>query len=101
MGRWAQRRRAGGGPQTVNYIVQIDATGSPVVTATYNANIDVGEFAAANFVRNDTAAPADSVSSAGPKLLEIEFTDPVNAATSITYTGTANNVRSPQTILTV
>lgn len=101
MGRWAQRRRAGGGPSTApTQIILAQLSGTDFVELTYNRTVNVADFSELNFTTN-TAVTAVGVGQTATNKLIVDFGEDISGAGSLTYTGTTPAVISPQTIAIV
>lgn len=103
MGRWSQRRLAGGGgphtnPSTLTSITQalIDSPTTAIVT--YDNAVHASAFSLADFTSKPTtnAHPAN-ISQGAPNELELDFFSSISLDTQLTYAGTVSGVLSPQT----
>lgn len=101
MGRWAQRRRGsgGGGSSAAPILITSVVLDGPTHTlATFSAEIDVADFTAANFSSSPSGAGGAALAQAAGNVLEIEWDSAATGDTDLTYSGTAPNVATPQTV---
>lgn len=101
MGRWAQRERAGGGATPASSPISItlavyDAFFS--VTLTYSADINVADFAAADFISQPSGINPIIVAQGTSSELVLTLDAGSLGDTSIDYAGAAPNVLTPQSI---
>jgi len=102
MGRWAQRRLGnGGGGSGAAPILILSAEVQPDtlhVDVAFDANISVGDFAAANFSTGPILKIGTAVAQLATDTLRVTFGSDVSINATLTYAGTAPNVSTPQTI---
>jgi len=100
MGRWSQRRHAGGaGKIATPTIVMVEAlsNGDDQLLITYSAPIDANDFLPSDF-NTDDFVTGDEVSQAADNILEVVMADTISLSTSLTYADSVAGVLSPQTI---
>lgn len=100
MGRWAQRRRTGGGAasqEDLIYMVTATVTSSLVITVSYNKAVSSGDLDPTKFVTNEVLVP-DSVEQVDATTVEVVFLDNISATSFLTWSGIVTNVVTPQTI---
>lgn len=98
MGRWAQRRRGGGGPNPLNQIISASIQGPVLIEAVYAAPVDGAGFDVAVFESDPSAEQSSSYSIGPSTTLQIFFDFSVIGDTSLTYSGTTPGILSPQTV---
>lgn len=101
MGRWAQRRRAGGGPNLDVEISMISAeTGGSLeeILITYSSDVTAGNFDAGDFTSLPSNETGDNLAQGGSDQLIVAFLNPVDTDTSLNYAGSSPGIQSPQTI---
>jgi|SRR6185295_9364158 len=107
MGRWAQRQRRGGGPGsrppptvTITEITVFDnPTGALLVT--FSADVNETDFAGSDFFNQDVGSAADTVLGGDPNQLIVSaaaWIGLLNAGQAVTYSGSAPDVVTPQTV---
>lgn len=98
MGRWAQRRRTGGGPTVFNYMLAIGHAGNFDTLAEYAYNINSLTLSPAAFASIPSAHVPTGIVQSGVKRVDIQWADSQAAETGLTYSGTTPAIRTPQTI---
>lgn len=101
MGRWSQRRRAGGGPPLITSGISItlgQIDGTMTVILTYDGNITAGDFNEASFTTHPSNTSANAISQESVNALNLEFTEDISTDTTISYNGSVVGVTTPQTI---
>lgn len=102
MGRWSQRRRAGGGgagflPIACNPILGVNVIDAFDVQVTFAQPVDIADWDPTNFHDTTTGANGDgAMSQISPNVILMELDDSVNPGDSWTYDGAAPGVCSPQ-----
>jgi len=102
MGRWAQRRLAGGGgPPTANVgpfsMVFASRSAPTIIIARYNSPVDISAMVETDF-HTDLGSFGDTLSQLSPNEIEIDFVAAQTTATHLTYDGSDPQVITPQTI---
>lgn len=97
MGRWSQRRRAGGDAQILNEAFIIEVTRPDNVTASiaYNIPVDASTLNPAAFFSNPSTAEPNSLAQAGTNQVDATFLDDILSDTSIQYIGITPGFKSP------
>lgn len=101
MGRWAQRRRGAGGGGTAETFIVITTNHKDSFTqstVTYSANVNSGDFAAADFVANPFGGSVTGVAQGASNQLVLTWDD-IENETSLTFSGLVPNIETPQTVL--
>lgn len=102
MGRWAQRRRGGGDPKSVQgALLQIEdanITSTTEVTAEYSGEISAAGFSDGDFTSLNSNETSISVTQFSANELVIEFSGTITGDDQIEYTGTKPGVLTPQTV---
>src|SRR3972149_5303461 len=98
MGRWAQRKRAGGGPVTLNQMIQAVKTGGILVEVEWSADVDPASFEPTAFTSEPSGIINQAFAVIGPRRLELQFEFPVDADTELVYLGLTPGMLTPQTI---
>lgn len=103
MGRWSQRRHAGGGPplpMSGPLAEMIEATGGGPgkLNLTYDTDVDGPSFIAGDFVTAPLGLIATSIDVIGPVNIHLHFVGSPGDELSLTYSGSVPGVLTPQTI---
>lgn len=101
MGRWSQRRLAGGGTPATPLIEMTLAEltpGDAFLTVSYSAPVLDTDFTPPDFTTAISGFIAISVIQNDADTLIITFNEVLDGEGSLRYTGTVPNVRTPQTI---
>lgn len=98
MGRWAARRRTGGGPPLLNYITRAQIGGPTTVTLTYAADVAAASLDPANFESSPSGASGIGLAQATARVLTLETNDPVDTDSDITYGGSTPGFLTPQNV---
>lgn len=98
MGRWSQRRLAGGGPSTQLQIISATILGTNESELTFNIAYDLGSFNAGDFTSNPSGEIGDGIFQDTPTTLRIGFLGDVSGDFDIDYAGTYPGLASPQNI---
>jgi len=88
MGRWAQRRRNGGGPQTVKYMVEATITSATTSEVRYNLPVVPSDFGIASFGSTPSGEIESSLAQVNATTIEITWGGPVTGDVNVEYTGT-------------
>jgi len=101
MGRWAHRKRTGGGFPLQNFIIDATISNGPNGEGAfaYQFAIDAFAFDMATFESAPSGAVGQIAFQLGPRLLGIVFDGPITGDTSVTYTGSTPGFTTPQTIV--
>lgn len=101
MGRFAQRKRTGGGPQLqVLPILLLEGfiVTSNEITAVFSGNVTDTDFDNAFFeTQPDTFSP-DSITQSAANELLLFFSEDITDQTHLSYVGTVPNIPQPQTV---
>jgi len=98
MGRWAQRRRTGGGPPAGAALITIteaEVTDTTEILVSFSANVNAGDFDPTDFTTQPSNATGTVFGAAGANYINTYFDHDITADTTITYNGTAPGVQSP------
>lgn len=99
MGRWAQRRRAGGGPPTLNYITEAAAGGAAnQMFVRYAQNVDETQLIPSAFEATPSTNTGDTIDQLLPNRIRISFTGDVDTDTTLIYGGSTPGILTPQTV---
>jgi hypothetical protein len=98
MGRWAQRKRTGGGAPVLNYIIEATNFGGETAGAEYAYKVDANALSPAAFTSNPSGEIANTILQFDPRRIIIEFDIPQDADTTLVYSGTTPGIVTPQTI---
>lgn len=104
MGRWAQRRRAGGGsspdsaPPTIAQLLEAHIDGIVTEQAVYTTPITAGDFSPGDFVSNPSGGTSTIVLQINATTIEIEFDNIVTGDDTLEYAGTNPNVITPDSV---
>lgn len=99
MGRWAQRKRTGGGAPVLNYMVDAVKGTDFLSTAEYQNAVDATQLDDVTFVSTPSATPGLAVDQNGTHEIVITWDANTAGDTGITYTGVTPGIVTPQTIL--
>lgn len=101
MGRWAQRRIRGGSQgatAALNFMLSGFISGSFDAFVTYNADLDVGDLTATDFMSLPTMFVGNSLTQTMSNEIAVTFIDDIAAETSLLYNGAAPGFLTPDTI---
>ena len=91
MGRWAQRRRYGGGPATVASMVTAVLQGSLTeILITFSSNVDAAYFPSDFFIVNPSLDSSITINQAGPRALLVDWGLNLTGTTTVT-----NEIQKP------
>lgn len=96
MGRWAQRHRSGGG-YSLNFIVVALIDGDDSIEVDYLKAVTAANFDPADFDYGESGSPV-SVTQLDTLKLRLTFSENIDSAQTLTFTGVSPNILSPQTI---
>lgn len=99
MGRYAQRRRSGGGPPGAPPLIQMTegiVDGSEVAVV-YDGDVTAGDFELTDFLFSDGAQNPTSIAQNASNELLLELLTTVDEG-DLTYSGDVSGVLTPQTI---
>jgi hypothetical protein len=100
MGRWAQRKRAGGGPSAPS-LTQIDTATLASNTQAdlfYNNSVTATDFDPATFTSSPSGVFGTAITQAGPNEFLIDLTGSAAGDDEIQYTGSVSGVLTPQSV---
>jgi hypothetical protein len=100
MGRYAQRRRSGGGPPGAPPLIEmilatVDGT---EVAVDYSGPVTAGDFELTDFLFADGAVNPTVIAQSDTEQLSLTTAAPISADTDLTYSGDAPGILTPQTI---
>jgi len=99
MGRWAQRKRAGGGGESLNYITNVHSVpGIDTLQVTYHAPVDPDALDPAAFQSIPSASFGQGKAPNSETQVEIFYGDDISADTTLDYDGTTPGLLTPQTV---
>lgn len=101
MGRWAQRRIAGGGPSPTAALIEMTAatvTDPDKIQVDYSGDVTAGAFGANDFETQPGTVLGTSISQVASNAIEITFADTINAEATLTYSGGNSGILTPQTV---
>lgn len=98
MGRFAQRRRAGGGGTVQNRIVSAVLTAPTFCKLQYASNISISGLNASDFTSEPTNIDCNDVTQNGARGVVLEWDMAITGETGLTYSGARQDLVSPQTI---
>lgn len=101
MGRWAQRRRGGGGTPAATELVSItqaQITASQEIEVTYSQDVSDADYNAGDYQSNTSGEIGSSLMNSASNRLTIFFASSVVGDTDVAYTGAATNTLTPQTV---
>lgn len=103
MGRWAQRRRTGGGNaptagQILGHLVAATIDDATHATGTWNVPVSAGDFDAADFTSASSQETGISIAQAGTYALTVEFSGTITGDADFEYTGDTANLLTPDTV---
>lgn len=100
MGRWAQRQRAGGGPPIGGPLAEIVSANILTVNeiaVAWAVDVDPGDLTATDFTSNPSGEVADSMFPLSSTSFQVQFLLAIDTDASVTYTGSAPGLKSPDT----
>jgi hypothetical protein len=97
MGRWSQRRRAGGGPQEIPILHMIDAVldGDTNAEVLYNGSIEATTIDRTSFSSFPSGFVPDAVVNLTSDRLGLSFGDFITGDTEIRYSDGTPNLLNP------
>ena len=102
MGRWSQRRHCGGGPQlpplTPITITDVAAPTALELDVTFSSDVNSADFVNGDWLTVPGSKVPIAMTQIDTNQIELTFPTTIAAQTSLTYSGTAPGVISPQTI---
>lgn len=101
MGRWAQRRRAGGGPTFPPVLISITLVvvdGANELVVTYSGNVDPGDFSNSDFITDSSLAVPTSITDLDTNILLLTFGVDVSDSQNLVYSGNVSGVLTPQSV---
>lgn len=101
MGRWAQRRRAGGGPGAAIAIIHLVAatvTGAATMTATYSGPPDISGLDPTDFLAVINGENGDDIAALGGNQIQIHFAGSIFGETTLEYSGTTPGYLTPDSV---
>lgn len=98
MGRWAQNRRSGGGPQTVNLMTAAFISDSTSIDIEWSLPVTAGLLTPANFVSLPSGRTGVSFNALPPNSLNVVFSGTILTDTEVRYNGGNPGFLAPQTI---
>lgn len=97
MGRWAQQKRAGGGPQTLGYMHLIERGGTDILEVTFSQVVNSANLTPADFVTLEGGTPASTAINLTPTKVQFNFPIDVDVDEFLVYEGTTPGLITPQT----
>lgn len=100
MGRWAQRRRSGGGSSLAPPLIQmIEALNDGItLSIEYSGAVTAGDFDTAAFHVQPSDDQPDEIEQNGANGLNLNFSGDISGQTLLEYSGVTAGVLSPQAI---
>lgn len=101
MGRWSQRRRAGGGPPSFtaeNRIIEAVLTSIDVLDLTYAATVDASVFNLANFTTLPGGTNPATFTTLDATHFQLNFGVDISSDTTLEYDGVIPGFESPQDV---
>lgn len=98
MGRWAQRRRAGGGSPSLNSMIRAVQSGAFSLQVTYASDVSADDFTPGMFAEQTDDIVPVAVFQLSPNSLELNFSSELENASELIYIGNVLGTRTPQTI---
>jgi len=98
MGRWAQRRRTGGGPTQTIVMVDAQITATTDARVRFSAAIDASQLVPGQFDSSPSVEVGDTISQISDREIEITFVSIIGGDTVLGYNGTNYPGLAPQTI---
>lgn len=98
MGRWSQRRLAGGGVTPLNEIITAHISAPTKIDLTYSAAISASSISGGNFVSNPSSEQDISILQLGTRSVRLTMSGNIEADTTIDWTGATPGVLTPQTV---
>lgn len=96
MGRWAQRRVAGGGqPTTLIAMVRAIRPTPSTVRVNYSGNVQASAFDPSDF-ETDSSIEATAVTQFSPNQIVLDFGEDVSGSASVDYSGDTVGILTPQ-----
>lgn len=98
MGRWAQRRRTGGGPSILNYITDAVQQTATTIILTYAYPIDATELIPVDFESSPSGAIGDTITQLTNDTIQLDLDASSAGDDEIQYSGSTPGVRTPQQV---
>lgn len=101
MGHWSTYRRRGGGPPSATHLnfIEVAEVQTPTrLHVTYFADINSTDFDLTDFTTNPNSRQPTDITQFDIDTLELEYAVDIEFEDSITYTGDAPNIETPQTV---
>lgn len=98
MGRWAQRRRAGGGINQPITIISVSRQSNVVLHVQFSSPVNYLAFANDAFTTSPGNIPSDAIGPVSADTIGVLFGSIITAETSVTYDDDVANVVSPETV---
>lgn len=98
MGRWSQRRLAGGGPPILNYMTFATQIENDVINVRFAFPVDATTFDPSDFVSNPSGALATTYAQLQPNLLEITLNSSSAGDDEVQYVGNKSGFQPNQQI---
>lgn len=98
MGRWAQRRRGGGGSPTLNQMINVTRDGDEQMIVTYRNVVNVSDLQTSGFLANPGAVTPPGVTQLSPTQLTVDFEADTSAFTTLVYAPPTSGFVAPQQI---
>lgn len=86
MGRWAQRRRNGGGPQTVKFIREANITGEDTAIFIWNLPVTGAEMETSGLNSTPSGAAMLSTLQVSANVVEVQFDSAIDTDTGYQWT---------------
>lgn len=96
MGRWAQRKRGGGGETALNVIRVAQIIPTQTIRLTYWKPVDASQFAAGAFDTLPDNITCAAVSQIGTYQVDLQMDDNVTDQDEVRYVGDTPGILSPQ-----
>lgn len=101
MGRWSQRRLAGGGPQSFteeNRILEAVLTSVDVIDLTYASAVDSSLFSPSNFTALPSGSTATTFTVLDATHFQLNFSVDISTDSTLEYDGSVPGFESPQDV---
>lgn len=98
MGRWAQRRRGGGGIRDINKMIAAEVTAPDTELVTYAYAVSASALDATTFHSQPSNEEGIDVFQNGANGIRIVYGNDVSLDTFLSYTGSTPGILTPQQI---